>query len=170
MACRTVEGHSVDALDHFAMRWTDTEHESVVARRLHRQRLVGEHQRMAGIGRDDGGTQLEIDARPSDQRQSDHGIELVRLSEPQRRKSGALRPLRGVDQGIEHIGALAQGRTQLQTYPHAPPYPDYSSRRSGPVSADRKLRPTEEHMEFGIFTNMYHPKHWRDGKVRSEHQ
>ena len=25
-------------------------------------------------------------------------------------------------------------------------------------------------MEFGIFTNMYHPKHWRDGKVRSEHQ
>ncbi len=25
-------------------------------------------------------------------------------------------------------------------------------------------------MEFGIFTNMYHPKHWRDGQVRSEHQ
>ena len=25
-------------------------------------------------------------------------------------------------------------------------------------------------MEFGIFTNMYHPKHWRDGKVRSEHE
>jgi alkanesulfonate monooxygenase SsuD/methylene tetrahydromethanopterin reductase-like flavin-dependent oxidoreductase (luciferase family) len=25
-------------------------------------------------------------------------------------------------------------------------------------------------MEFGVFTNMYHPKHWRDGKVRSEHQ
>ena len=25
-------------------------------------------------------------------------------------------------------------------------------------------------MEFGIFTNMYHPKHWRDGKVRTEHE
>ena len=25
-------------------------------------------------------------------------------------------------------------------------------------------------MEFGVFTNMYHPKHWRDGAVRSEHQ
>jgi alkanesulfonate monooxygenase SsuD/methylene tetrahydromethanopterin reductase-like flavin-dependent oxidoreductase (luciferase family) len=25
-------------------------------------------------------------------------------------------------------------------------------------------------MEFGIFTNMYHPKHWRDGKRQSEHQ
>ena len=25
-------------------------------------------------------------------------------------------------------------------------------------------------MEFGVFTNMYHPKHWRDGKVRSEHE
>ncbi len=25
-------------------------------------------------------------------------------------------------------------------------------------------------MEFGVFTNMYHPKHWRDGQVRSEHQ
>jgi alkanesulfonate monooxygenase SsuD/methylene tetrahydromethanopterin reductase-like flavin-dependent oxidoreductase (luciferase family) len=25
-------------------------------------------------------------------------------------------------------------------------------------------------VEFGIFTNMYHPKHWRDGKVRTEHQ
>ncbi len=25
-------------------------------------------------------------------------------------------------------------------------------------------------MEFGIFTNMYHPKHWRDGQVRSEHE
>src|SRR5207248_353173 len=25
-------------------------------------------------------------------------------------------------------------------------------------------------MEFGIFTNMYHPKHWRDGRVRSEHE
>ena len=25
-------------------------------------------------------------------------------------------------------------------------------------------------MEFGIFTNMYHPKHWRDGAVRSEHE
>lgn len=25
-------------------------------------------------------------------------------------------------------------------------------------------------MEFGVFTNMYHPKHWRNGAVRSEHQ
>jgi len=25
-------------------------------------------------------------------------------------------------------------------------------------------------VEFGIFTNMYHPKHWRDGRVRSEHE
>ena len=25
-------------------------------------------------------------------------------------------------------------------------------------------------MEFGIFTNMYHPKHWRDGRVRTEHE
>ena len=25
-------------------------------------------------------------------------------------------------------------------------------------------------MEFGIFTNMYHPKHWRDGRVRNEHE
>src|SRR5919112_1276136 len=25
-------------------------------------------------------------------------------------------------------------------------------------------------MEFGIFTNMYHPKHWRDGQVRTEHE
>lgn len=25
-------------------------------------------------------------------------------------------------------------------------------------------------MEFGVFTNMYHPKHWRDGKVRTEHE
>ncbi len=25
-------------------------------------------------------------------------------------------------------------------------------------------------MEFGVFTNMYHPKHWRDGLVRTEHE
>ena len=25
-------------------------------------------------------------------------------------------------------------------------------------------------MEFGVFTNMYHPKHWRNGQVRSEHE
>jgi alkanesulfonate monooxygenase SsuD/methylene tetrahydromethanopterin reductase-like flavin-dependent oxidoreductase (luciferase family) len=25
-------------------------------------------------------------------------------------------------------------------------------------------------MEFGVFTNMYHPKHWRDGRVRTEHE
>jgi alkanesulfonate monooxygenase SsuD/methylene tetrahydromethanopterin reductase-like flavin-dependent oxidoreductase (luciferase family) len=25
-------------------------------------------------------------------------------------------------------------------------------------------------MEFGIFTNMYYPRHWRDGKRQSEHQ
>ena len=111
--CGTIERQAEHVLDHDLMRQPDAEREPAVHRDLSRQRLRGEHHRVARVRRDDTGA--EFDARhgaPGDGERGER-IDAEDLRRPRRAEAVGHRPLERrlkIGEGIRTSG-LAEKRS-----------------------------------------------------------
>ena len=110
--------HAVHALDHDLMRRTDAEREATAARRLRRERLLGEHHRMTGIGRHDRCSQLDRARLATDQRERRQGVEPENLRAPIGVEAIGLRGSRLRDDRVDL--AVVDGATE-DADPHGSP-------------------------------------------------
>ena len=106
---RLLVGQPQHGVDDPVVRRTDTEAEATAARRLHRQRLLSERDRMARLQRHHRGAELDAARLATHERDRGHGVEVLReLGNPGGREARVVRGLGVVDHLVD-LGAVATG-------------------------------------------------------------
>ena len=103
MAGWPIEGIAEDPLDHDLVGQADPEHQPPAGCRLGGERLGGEHERVARVGRDDRRPQLDVGDGPADHRQQGQSVVAEDLGRPGGGEPGV--PLGG-DLGDDAVDVL----------------------------------------------------------------